>query len=854
MIQFRKLPEDVNDLKLPIFEIQEALTAACLRSSRLLLRAPTGSGKSTQVPQMLLDAGLLGSEGQVVILQPRRLAARMLAARVASERSSRLGEEVGYQIRFDHVSGPNTRILFVTEGILLRWLLRDPDLRGVSAILFDEFHERHLYGDISLARALDLQSELRPDLKIVVMSATLDCARLTQYLHPCEVLESDGRTFPVEIDYLSREPGDEPVWELAADAIRREFPKSSGNALVFMSGAFEIQRTIRAIEAKLGGSVPVLPLHGELPPEQQDQAVGGGGGRRIIVSTNVAETSLTIQNVTLVVDSGLARIARFDPHRGINTLYIEKISRASADQRAGRAGRTIAGRCIRLWTARDHERRAMVEIPEIRRMDLAETVLHLNASGVNDPGTFRWLEAPEQAALVRAQQLLVDLGAVDESGITAIGSRMLQFPVHPRVARMFLAAEKYACVKSAALIAAITQSRNVLLRVDKKTEALRSDILGDATSDFQVVMRAWTWADRQSYRMDACKKLGIHADGARQLGRLFRQFLDIAKAEGLTIDSPPPEDSAVAKCVLAAFADQVARRRSPGTLLCDIVHGRRGVLSRQSVAQSSTFLVASEINDIEGRDREAQVQLTMATEIEESWLRELFPDDFTTHSEVCFDPSQNRVVIRTERIFRDLVLDARDRDAEPSPEASTCLARQVVEGNLVLKQWDAAVEQWILRVNRLAAWMPEIGIAPITPSDRELIIAEVCRDAVCYRDIKEKPVLREVKSWLSAAQHQLVEKWVPERVSLPAGKLAKVTYSADAEPFLAAKIQDLYGLKQAPSLCGGRVPLTVQILAPNMRPVQVTRDLKSFWNDAYPKLSQELKRRYPKHEWRYPPI
>jgi len=503
-----------------------------------------------------------------------------------------------------------------------------------------------------------------------------------------------------------------------------------------------------------------------------------------------------------------------------------------------------------LWTDRDHERRAAAEVPEIRRIDLAETALHLKASGITDLNAFRWLEPPDRAAMSRAGQLLEDLGAVDAAGITPIGIRMVRFPVHPRYARMFLAAEALGCVKAAALIAAITQTRSLFVRCDKRTEELRADVLGDATSDFQIAMRAWAWADRQGYRTDSCRKLGIHADGARQLGKLFHQFLDIARSEGLAVDGPPPSDEAVAKCVLAAFADQVARRRSPGTLLCDIVHGRRGLLAKQSAAQNSLFLVAAEINDIEGRDREAQVQLSMVTQIEKDWLRDLFPAEFSDRSEVCYDRSQNRVVVRSECVFRDLVLDSRDRDAEPSSAASACLAREVVEGELVLKQWDDAVEQWIIRVNRLAGWMPELGIAPITTEDRELIIAEVCKHAVCYRDIKEKPVMQSVKSWLSAAQHHLVEKFVPERVLLPSARMAKVTYSADADPFIASRIQDLYGLTQAPALCGGRVPLTVQILAPNMRPVQVTRDLASFWKDAYPKLSQDLKRRYPKHEWR----
>ncbi len=838
---------------LPIYAIRDDLIGRLGRSGRLILRAPTGSGKSTQVPQMLVDAGLAGA-GLVIILQPRRLAARMLAARVASERGARLGEEVGYQIRLDNVSGRHTRILYVTEGILLRRMLADPGLRGVAAILFDEFHERHLFGDLSLARALDLQQSLRPDLKLVVMSATLPGGALAEYLAPCEVLESAGRTFPVDIEFLDREPADEPAWERAADAVARAFPSTPGNALVFMPGAYEIQRTIQAIQQRLGAAVPVLPLHGELPPDAQDAAVAAGGARRVIVSTNVAETSLTIQDVTLVVDAGLARVARFDPHRGINTLYIEKISHASADQRAGRAGRTAPGRCLRLWTRRDHEQRPAAELPEIRRLDLAETVLTLKAAGVDDLRTFRWLEPPDALGLERAESLLRDLGALEGAGetsaITAIGRRMLSFPVHPRYARMFLAAEELGCVRAAALIAAITQSRGLLLRADKRIEEQREEAFGEGVSDFQILMRAWAWADRQDYRVDACRKLAVHADAARQVGKLFEQFLGIAKGERLDVAARDAEDADIARCVLAGFADQVARRRSMGTLLCDVAHGRRGLLARGSVAQGSRLIVAAEINDIEGRGGEAQVMLNLATEIEEGWLRELFPADFTERRQVCFDSSQNRVVVRTEKIFRDLVLESRDRDAEPSAEASACIAGEVLLGNLTLRQWDDAIEQWIIRVNRLAAWMPDLALPPIGEAERELLIHEACAGATSYRDIKDRPMRETVRAWLTPPQQQQVEKFAPERIDLPGGRRAKVTYGAEAEPFIAARIQDLYGLQTSLRIAGGRVPLTIQVLAPNMRPVQVTKDLANFWIEAYPKLKTQLSRQYPKHEWR----
>jgi len=355
---------------LPILEIKPQLLAALARHRRLILTAPTGSGKSTQVPQMLLDAGLPG-DGQVVILQPRRLPTRMLAAWVANQRDVKLGGEVGYQMRLDNVTSAATRIRYVTEGVLVRQMLTDPELKGVSAILFDEFHERHLYGDITLARALQIQETTRPDLLLIVMSATLDVAAVQKYLQPCAVLSSQGRTYPVAIEYLPKPAGDMPIWELAPvelERLVRQHPE--GDALIFMPGAYEISRTVQAVRDTLGQQFVVFPLHGELPPNDQDAAVARYDRRKVVVSTNVAETSLTIDGVRLVIDSGLARIPRYDPYRGINTLLIEKISRASADQRSGRAGRTAPGHCLRLWTEREQEARPTQELPEVKRLDL----------------------------------------------------------------------------------------------------------------------------------------------------------------------------------------------------------------------------------------------------------------------------------------------------------------------------------------------------------------------------------------------------------------------------------------------------------------------------------------------------
>jgi ATP-dependent helicase HrpB len=835
---------------LPIYDLDEEMVAALTRGNRLILQAPTGSGKSTQVPQILLDGGVLGN-GRCVILQPRRLAARLLAARVAAERGCRLGTEVGYQIRLDNVSSRETRILFVTEGILLRQMLADPHLRGISTLIFDEFHERHLYGDISLARALDLQESHRPDLKIVVMSATLDGAELAGYLQTAECLNSEGRVFPVAIEHLRHETGEEPVWETATEAVAAHFDSTPGHILVFMPGAYEIQRTIRELQDRLGSRCTVLPLHGELPAAEQDKAVNSSHSRKIIVSTNVAETSLTIDGITLVVDSGLARMARHDPNRGINTLFIEKISASSAAQRAGRAGRTAPGLCVRLWTERDHTRRPLRELSEIKRLDLAETILTLKAAGVDDLKTFRWIEPPEIQALDRAETLLHDLGALDALGtITAIGRRMLHFPVHPRYARMFIAAEELGCVRAAALIAAITQTRSLLLRADKKTEEARADLFNTGTSDFLVLMRVFEWARDRGFRMNECRSLGIHADSARQAGKLFEQFLDIAHAEALLLEDVPPTDSAIAKCILAGFADQVAVRRSAGTLVCDIVHGRRGLLSRQSVASQSTLLVAAEIAEIEGRDGDARVLLSLATEIDEAWLRSMFPEDFSETSEAFFDKSQNRVVVRRGKVFRDLTLEIRDRDADPGPVAASCLAEQVLQGVLRLNAWDDAVEQWIHRVNFLTRLCPDQNLPALGADERHHIILLVCEEAVCYRNIKDAPVLPHARSLLTYSQQQFVDKHAPERIALPGGRRAKVTYAESADPFLAARIQDFYDVTDAIKIAQGRHALTLHILAPSQRPVQVTKNLTSFWSETYPELKRQLQRQYPKHEWR----
>ena len=870
--------QPVSPRDLPIYELEPAIVAALRASGRLIVQAPTGSGKSTQIPQMLLRHGLLGARGEVTVLQPRRLATRLLAKRVAEEAGTALGEIVGYQIRLESRVSERTRIRFVTEGILLRQMSFDPALRGISAVVFDEFHERHLYGDISLARALQIQKTTRPDLKIIVMSATIDAAVLRDYLAPCEVLTSQGRSFPVKIEHLARAVDfeREPVWDVAARECARVAAETPGDLLVFMPGAYEISRTVQAVQGEraLRGFV-AFPLHGELPPDAQDRAVARYDTRKIIVSTNVAETSLTIDGVTAVIDSGLARVARYDPQRGINTLLIEKISAASADQRAGRAGRTAPGVCVRLWTGREHAQRPAQELPEVKRLDLAEVVLTLKASGIDDVINFPWLEKPDPRSLERAEMLLADLGAVSEGRagppgppnnpgapggralpfrITDLGRKMLRFPVHPRYARMLLEADARGCVRPVALMAALTQGRNFFLRgVPREVDQAREDLLGEEhESDFFLLMRAWRYADKNNYALDACRRLGVHGQAARQVGPLFEQFLEIAAKEGLDVAEKRVEGTAVRKCVLAGFSDHLAKRLDAGTLRCELVHNRRGVLARESAIQKAPLLVAVEVSEVQGRGGEVNVLLSLATAVEEAWLPELFPGDYYSAQGVVYDEQARRVVARRERRFRDLVLEARagSDDDVPSHEAAVLLAREVLAGRIKIEAWDENVEQWIIRVNRLAEWFPELEVNPLTEADRATLIEQICYGETSARGVMKKEVMPILRDWLVAEQLAVLDDYLPERLTMANGRRSRITYHKEGPPVLSARIQELYGVEGAFALGHGRVPVKIEVLAPNQRPIQVTDDLSSFWRDMYPKVKAELSRRYPRHEWR----
>jgi len=884
---------------LPIYDVADALLEGIASTGRVVLSAPTGSGKSTQVPQILLDRS--GIEGEIVVLQPRRLAARLLAKRVASERGVKLGDEVGYQIRFENVVSAKTRIRFVTEAILLRQILQNPRLKGVGAVIFDEFHERHLTSDLSLACALQSVADQRPDLKLIVMSATLDIDTLEKFLAPCARVEASGRMYPVEVSYTGAALGRQavPVWERAAGAFKKSIAgKVSGDVLVFMPGAFEIRKTMEAIEAlpESRGYV-ILPLHGELSPDAQDRAVSSGDRAKVIVSTNVAETSITIEGVRAVIDGGLARIARYDARRGINSILVEPISRASAEQRAGRAGRTGPGVCLRLWSEAEQVARAERDEAEVKRVDLSETVLMLAAAGIDsldastpaqihtspsvaqdesgslhsqyggstESGSLRthfggrlaWFEAPTAETLERAYMLLHDLGALDaQNAITELGRKMSGFPLHPRYARLLIEADRLGVLPDAALIAALSQGRPFYrsAREDRiRREQIRQiEDHADARSDYFVHLQAWEVARDAKFNPNACGALGIHGGAARQAGAVAQQILKLSEKAGLDTRTGALTDfeERICKCLLVAFSDHLALRNDRGTRRCRMVHGRSGELRRESVVEGELF-VAAEIEERELRG-DVSVLLGLATAVDPVWLEEFFAGDFAEGTATTYDESARRVVCRTERRFRDLVLKSKDQGEPDYDQAAALLAAEVVAGNLNLKNWDAVVENWIQRVNFVARHCPETEIAPIDDEARQLLVEQICHGALGYKEIKDRPVLSAVKEWISPEQIYYIDTYAPAEMNLPRkNRPARIRYEADGRAIIASKLQDFYDVPGSTlRVANGQMPLLVELLAPNQRPAHLTDDLDGFWDGAYAHVRKELAGRYPNHEWR----
>jgi ATP-dependent helicase HrpB len=852
----------IPPVPLPIDEIADALRASIcpeIARARVLLKAPTGSGKSTVVPGIVADGV---GQGMVVVIEPRRMAARLLAGWVARLRGVRLGEEVGYAVRFDTRYRRDSRIVFVTDGVFQRWLQDDPDLPGVSAVVFDEFHERRLAMDVALGRCLDLQEAARPDLRVIVMSATLETAGLAEFLTPVAALEAGGRSHPVDVLHrapaaasLQRSggpPRETPVWDRMVEICRETVAMpDAGDILMFLPGNHEIRRTISLLENQnFARGFEIHSLHGSLPPEAQERAIQPGTRPKIIVATNVAETSITIEGVRTVIDSGLARIAAFDVRRGINTLHIRKISRAAAEQRAGRAGRTAPGRAFRLWSQTDHAKRDAFEIPEVHRIDLADAVLSLKSAGVADVACFRWLTPPAADALARAEIQLHDLGATDAHGaLTPAGHRMAKLPLEPRAARLMLAGAEYDCASEAAFIAAAIEGEELF--VGGKSGSKREDFqqAGDL-SDFAADWRAFDSACAVGFEPGRCQNIGVSARAARETAKAFDRLASLAKKAGFAWHPPDftARGEAVAHAMLAAFSDHLAIRLNLGTLACRMTANRKGRLDDTSCVKSAAAFVAAEITEVQAR--EVVTHLRRATAIDPAWLEAVFPDDLQRRDGAAWDETRRRVVRRRETRFRDLVIESSESDQNVPPDAAAeLLAARVLSGELNLKNWNHEVEQWTARLVLLGEWMPELEMPGWDAEDQAAAIAQICHGTLSYKEIKEAAVWPVLREWLNAAQRHALDHYCPERLTLPGGRTARITYEAGKPPWFSARVADLFGMWKTPTVADGRVPLLVHILTPGQKPWQMTRDLESFWANGYFQMKKEIAGRYPRHPW-----
>ena len=852
---------------LPIDSHLDAIADAVERHRAAVVVAAPGAGKTTRVPPVIA-ARLAGSaHPAVVVLQPRRVAARATAERIARERGWRLGDEVGYHVRFDRRLGPRTIVRVLTEGILTRQLLSDPFLEGVGCVVLDEFHERSIHVDLALALLREVQQTVRPDLRLIVMSATLDAAPVATFLGGCPVVQAPGRTFPVEIEYSPAPRGHEPheavVGALAA-VLEGAPPVGSapgsgcaGDVLIFLPGVGEIHRAIDCARPLVAAHhLACVPLHGSLTGEEQSRALHppADGHRKVVFATNIAETSLTIDGVTCVIDSGLHRRAGFDPRRGMDTLELTRISRASADQRAGRAGRTAPGRCIRLWSEREHAELAPFDQPEIARVDLTATVLAVHAWGATDPRAFGFFERPPAAMLASAERLLAMLGALDaaEQGrITELGRQMLAFPAHPRLARLLLAGAAWNAADLAASVAAVLSEKDFILDApgDGGATGGRQQRL---QTENDVLLRVNVLENGAA----ADDHLRIDRDALRQARRAREQFRPlISRAAAGTRDTSPgaTDDERTSKLVLLAYGDRLCRMRDRERRTATMVGGGGVKLGAESGVVHADLFVAVDARHNPQADR-AESIVRVAARVEPAWLDECLPHLVRRQRVAEFDPQRGRVVGFSRTWFLDLLIDEQPNTPVDDETAGRTLAAALADRASEWLARDDRAAALLARIDLLRRAMPEHPWPELRGAALADLFAEACRGRRSVEELASGALSGAIMSRLVYPLDRLLEEHAPESVVVPTGNRVRLRYAPGQPPVLAVRLQELFGQRQTPRVAGGRVPVKLELLGPNYRPVQVTDDLASFWQNTYRQVRKDLRARYPKHAWPEDPL
>ena len=817
---------------LPIDEALAPLADALRAGRNAVVVAPPGAGKSTVVPLALLEEPWARGK-RIVMLEPRRLATRAVAERMAATLRERVGDTVGYRMRLETRIGKRTRIEVVTEGVFTRMLQGDPALEGVAAVLFDEYHERSLHADVGLAFALDAQRHVAPELRVLAMSATIDGARVAALLGGAPVVESMGRMFDVDVHYLGKglpalPGGPEPFDAAVARAVQRALESSTGDLLVFLPGAGEIRRVERRLrdELALGADVDVLPLYGELAPGEQDAALAPAhaGRRKVVLATNIAETSLTIDGVRVVVDSGLERRNVFDPVTGMSRLETQRIARASAEQRAGRAGRTAPGVCYRLWSESADRSLAAYAAPEIAVADLVPLALDLAAWGTA-ADELRWLDAPPAATLAGARDLLARLGALDESGrITPHGRAMQQLAAHPRLAHMLLKGAEHRAPAAAAKLAALLSERD-LLRA------------GNRDSDIRT-------------RLETLQRGNGDRGVLERVRRAERAYLrELRASDGERADAADP-----GWLLAFAFPDRVGKRRPGGEGRYQLANGRGATFATPEAIAREELIVAVALDD---REREAQIQL--AAPLARADLLEHFAAELVTRDEVAWDARTEAVVARRTIRFGELVLDEKPLvDLQPDA-ASAALLEGLRALGLDALPWDddtrtfAARCEFVRKLGRgdVGEW-PDLTRAALA---EDLAWLEPYLDGVTRRaHFARIPLAAALRARLTQAQQRKLDELTPTHITLPTGTRTPIDYLDDNAPCASMRMQEVFGLATTPRIGGGTVPITFKLLSPAHRPLQVTRDLASFWRNAYVEVRKDMRGRYPRHYWPENPL
>jgi len=815
----------VNFPDFPILEVLPAIKQALSDHTRLVLEAPPGAGKTTQVPLALLAEPWCTGK-KILILEPRRVAARAAASFMAKQLGEQVGDTVGYRIRFDNKVSARTRVEVVTEGILTRMIQDDPLLEHIGAILFDEFHERHLSGDLGLALALDVQSGVRDDLRLVVMSATLDGSTLAAFLD-AQRITSAGRSYLVQVNYFPAER-DEALALHVRRALEQAVQNHEGDVLVFLPGQREINDVARSLEREPFSRCNIIPLYGDMPIEQQSAALAPdpAGKRRVILATNLAESSVTLPGVRVVVDSGLAREPRFDPNSGFSRLETAFISQASADQRSGRAGRVAEGWSYRLWPK--SQRLELARSPEIHNVDLAGLALELAAWGSS---TLRFVDAPPSGTFAAAQDLLQSLGALDNNKhLTALGKKMLTLGTHPRLAAMLLCAHTAEETAAACDLAALVEARDPLI--------------GYRGDDWQ---RRWqALHDKRHQQNQGADGPGVSRAALSTIEQTATQW-----RKRLRVEAKPPADfsaRALGDVLVHAYPDRIARQHASDRYRYQLSNGRMAKLAQDSALVGEPWLVVSELR-FDSKDS----LVLRAAPVDEARLREDFPQRFVESDVVRWDDQSRSLIARREVRFDQIVLSSKPAGRPDPEQAAQALSDAVASYGLACLPWNEALQQWRARVQCLRQWMPELDLPDL--SDAALLatreqwlkpafIGKARLDALSADELAEA-----LKARFDWNLRQQIDANAPQRITVPSGLERAIHYEEGAPPVLAVKLQELFGLATTPRIANNRIPLTLHLLSPGGKPLQITQDLQSFWERTYPEVKKEMKGRYPRHPW-----